>query len=235
MEDGAVRCARLDPVDVGILGGTGPAGQALALRLSAAGMSVVVGSRDAERAQSLVDELLSAWSHRKLALQGADNSSAAAADLVVLATPWDAAVPTVTDLLATLEGKVVVSMANALTKVGREMQAIFASRGSIAQSVAAAAPACAVAAAFHHLPARSLAKIDSPFEADVLVCADQKRALSATCELIERVPGLRPVQAGSLAAAAPLEAFTAVLINISVRYKTHASVAITGMPTEGRL
>ncbi|MGH9102019.1 MAG: NAD(P)-binding domain-containing protein, partial [Acidimicrobiales bacterium] len=77
-------------MDVGILGGTGPAGRALAARLAMGGLAVVLGSRQAERAEQVAAELCSRWPRRSLQVRGAGNAGAAAAGLVVVATPWDA-------------------------------------------------------------------------------------------------------------------------------------------------
>ncbi|MDQ3643522.1 MAG: NAD(P)-binding domain-containing protein, partial [Actinomycetota bacterium] len=101
-------------MDVGIIGGTGPAGRALAARLASVGLQVVIGSRSADRATEIVDEIHKKWPDRNLPLHPAVNPEAAAAPLVVLATPWDAAADTAAGLRAELSGKVVVSMGNAL-------------------------------------------------------------------------------------------------------------------------
>ena len=81
-------------MDVGIVGGTGPAGRALAARLASVGLEVVVGSRSAERAEQIVDDLRSKWPDRQLPLSPGVNAEAASAPLVVVATPWDAAADT---------------------------------------------------------------------------------------------------------------------------------------------
>src|SRR6185312_7939323 len=107
---------------IAVLGGTGPAGSALALRLADIGHQVRIGSRSAERAGEVCTELLSGWPDRKLDLEGAANEDAAAwAELAVVATPWDAAAATAADLSGALAGKVVISMANAMAKVGRDL------------------------------------------------------------------------------------------------------------------
>ena len=98
---------------IGILGGTGPAGSALAARLASVGFDVVIGSRSTERAAATTDGLLARWPGRKLQIDAADNLGASAADLIVLATPWDGASETVKSVEHMLRGKVVVSMANA--------------------------------------------------------------------------------------------------------------------------
>jgi NADPH-dependent F420 reductase len=216
-------------VRVGILGGTGPAGKALAARLASAGIDVVIGSRSRERGEEMCQELRHKWPDRDLSLSGGENAEAAAADLVVVATPWDAAAATAASVGEHLADKVVISMANALARLGKEFVPLVPGRGSIAAGVQAAVPAARVAGAFHHLPAHSLADLDHTLESDVLICADHADAASATEELVAKVPGLRPVHAGSLAAAAPVEAFTAVLLQVNVRYKTRAAIRLTGL------
>lgn len=214
---------------VGILGGTGPLGRGLAVRLAAAGLTVTVGSRDAGRAREIAAGIASAWPDRTLRVQGAANAEAAACDLVVMATPWDAADPTVRAVAGELEGTVVVSVANALVKQGRELHALVPARGSVAAVVQAAAPGALVAAACHHLPASTLADLDVPLDADVLVCSDHLEATTATMELLGRIEGLRPLDAGSLASAGPVEAFTAVLVTLNLRYKAHATLRLGGL------
>ena len=215
---------------VGILGGTGPAGSGLALRLAAAGLEVVIGSRSRERAEETCEALRKKHPDRELRLDAGDNLRAASADVVVVATPWDAAGATVAPLAHRLTGKVVISMANALAKVGDEFEPLVPPRGSVAAHVQAAAPGALVAAAFHHLPARALSQLDKPIDADVLVCSDHKAAYIATAELVDLIPNLRPLDAGSLSNAAPIEAITAVLLQLNVRYKTRAAVRLTGIP-----
>jgi 8-hydroxy-5-deazaflavin:NADPH oxidoreductase len=213
---------------IGILGGTGPAGRGLAVRLAASGDEVVIGSRDAERADSIARELTAAWPEHSLAVSGSSNEETAATDLVVVATPWDSAIATVKPLASTLDGKVVVSMANALAKQGREFLALVPPRGSVAAAIQAALPGSLVSASFHHLPASEMQKLTTPLVADVMVCSDHAEATEATVALVDRIEGLRGVDAGSLAQAAPIEAFTAVLITINIRHKVHAAVQLAG-------
>lgn len=220
-------------VRVGILGGTGPLGRGLALRLADAGAQVVIGSRHVERATGVVGELRAGWPGRRLELQGAANEEAADTDLVVLATPWEAAVPTARQLADDLRGKVVVSVANALVRQGREMHALVPPRGSVAAGVQAALAGSAVSAAGQHLPAGTLADLDAALEADVLVCADADDATKATMELFGSIAGLRPLDAGSLASAAAVEAFTAVLVTLNMRYKAHSTLHLAGLSSPG--
>ena len=214
---------------VGILGGTGPAGRGVAVRLADAGIRVTVGSRDAERAAHIVAELEDKVPEVAAMIEGADNAGAAAAELVVVATPWDSVVPTVRALREPLAGKVVISMANALIREGKEMLALVPPRGSVAAAVQAALPDSLVAAAFHHLPASEMENLDSGLEADVLVCSDHPAATTATGGLVEQIRGLRPLDAGSLNQAAAIEAFTAVCITLNIRPKAHSTLRLSGI------
>lgn len=215
---------------VGILGGTGPAGRGLAVRLAASGVDVTVGSRDAERAAEVAGALAERWGDRLGGQLGAaDNGGAANADLVVVATPWDSAVVTVRPLADQLAGTVVVSMANALAKEGREMLALVPPRGSVAAAVQAALPGALVSAAFHHLPASEMENLDSGLEADVLVCSDHRKATEATVALVEPMVGLRPLDAGSLSQASAIEAFTAVCVTLNLRHRAHSALKMAGI------
>ncbi len=201
----------------------------LAVRLAAAGTHVTVGSRTATRAKEHVDEALERWSGRDLHVEGNHNEEAARCDIVVMATPWDAAVATGRGLAETLAGKVVVSMGNALLRVGDEFQPLTSARGSVAESLQAGLPDSHVGAAFHHLPARLLAALDQEMDCDVLVCGDRPQAVEQTERLVARVPGLRPVVAGTLSMAGAIEAFTSVLLNVNVRHKTRSAIKLTGV------
>jgi len=214
---------------VGILGGTGPAGRGVAVRLAEAGIRVTVGSRDAERAAHIVAELEDKVPEVAAMIEGADNAGAAAAELVVVATPWDSVVPTVRALREPLAGKVVISMANALIREGKEMLPLVPPRGSVAAAVQAALPDSLVAAAFHHLPASEMENLDSGLEADVLVCSDHPEATTAAVGLVEQMRGLRPLDAGSLNQAAAIEAFTAVCITLNIRHKAHTTLRLSGI------
>ena len=219
---------------IGILGATGPAGSGLAARLASVGHDVCIGSRSKYRAMEVADRLGERWADRDLAIDAADNNGAADADVVVIATPWDAAASTATSVARQLEGKVVISMANALAKVGSEFQPLVPPRGSVAASVQAAVPKSLVSAALHHVPAKELGDLDHPVVSDVLVCSDHPSATATTIDIVAAMPDLRPLDAGQLSNAAPIEAFAAVLLQLNVRYKTRVAVQFTGLELDGR-
>jgi 8-hydroxy-5-deazaflavin:NADPH oxidoreductase len=216
-------------MQIGIFGATGPAGSALAVRLASVGYEVLVGSRSPERAQQVVEDLTGRWPQRRLPIVPVANEDAAAADLVVIATPWDSAAVTAHAHARHLEGKVVVSMANALVRVGSEFEPLIPPRGSVAAHVQAAVPRARVVAAFHHLPATELGQLDHPIESDVLICGDDHAAVRTTMEVAAKIPGCRPLDAGELSNATAIEAFTAVLLQLNVRYKTRVAPRLTGI------
>lgn len=214
---------------IGILGGTGPAGSALGARLASVGYEVVIGSRSKYRAMETRDGLLSKWSDLEPRLSFGDNAAACACDLAIIATPWDSAATTAQENEEDLAGKVVVSMANALVRVGHEFQPLVPPRGSVAAHVQAAVPRCRVVAAFHHLPAKELGHLGEPIDSDVLICGDDVNAVRVVSEIVSNIPGCRPLDAGELSNATAIEAFTAVLLQLNVRYKTRVAPKLTGI------
>jgi NADPH-dependent F420 reductase len=202
----------------------------VAVQLAGIGIDVVVGSRAKERAADTVKTLTERWPDRHLPLHPDTNDGAAAADLVVVATPWDGVLTTVAALESPLAGKIVISMANALTRWGKDMVPLLPPTGSVTVAVARALPRSRVVGAFHHLPSRPWADLDHALEADVMVCSDDRAATREVVDLINRLPGLRGVDSGSLSSALAIEALTPALLEINRRYKVHAALRITGLP-----
>lgn len=219
---------------IGVIGGSGPAGSALAARLASVGYEAVIGSRSKYRAMESRDAFVERWPELADALGFGDNAAAADCDVVVIATPWDAAATMAQSHRAQLGGKVVVSMANALVRVGSEFQPLVPPRGSVAAHVQAAVPESHVVAAFHHLPATEVGRIDRPVESDVLICGDDAGAVATVCEIVDHIPGCRPLEAGELSNATAIEAFTAVLLQLNVRYRTRVAPKLTGINSDPR-
>jgi NADPH-dependent F420 reductase len=201
-----------------VVGGTGDFGLALAQRLAEAGLEVVVGSRDAARAEEKAREAGAA--------AGAANEDAVRdVDLVVLATKADAALPTTEQLAAAIGTTPLLSVASELrfTKQG-----VFPSEH--ARSIAERAQdllAGPVVAGLHSLAAASLAH--GRADGDALVCGDDGDAKALALELAGTVVTGRALDAGPLASARALEGMTAVIVNLNKRYKAHAGVRVTGL------
>jgi len=219
---------------IGIIGGSGPAGSALGARLASVGYEVVIGSRSKYRAMESRDELVERFPEIDELLAYGDNQAAADCELVIIATPWDSAATMAQTYANYLRGKIVVSMANALVRVGKEFQPLVPPRGSVAAHVQAAVPDSRVVAAFHHLPANELGQIGHPIDSDVLICGDDPRAVQQVSELVSKIPGSRPLDAGELSNAMAIEAFTAVLLQLNVRYKTRVAPKLTGINRDPR-
>ena len=201
---------------VAILGGTGPFGKALAVRLVEAGDHVVIGSRDAERAQGIAAEI---------GTDGATNDQAVrGADLVVLAVTAGAALPTATDLRDALAAP-LLSVVSRIRFEGRRALPDDDTH-SLAERVAAEVHV-PVAAGLHSLAAGKLAA-GRPDE-DALVCGDDDEAKALALELASRLVGGHAIDVGPLACARALEAMTAVIVNANRRYKAHAGLRLTGL------
>lgn len=213
---------------VGLLGGTGPAGRGVALRLAAAGMQVHIGSRDAERAQGKVDELLAAWPDRDLDLHGAANEDICDTDVVVMAAPWEPALQLAAALADRLAGRTVISMANALARVDGNFLPLTMPRGSVCEELQARLPRSQVVGAFHHLPAKHLQDLEHPLGAEVLVCGGDEDARATVIDLVDAMDGLRGLDAGTMDSAGAIEALTAVLVQVNVRYRTHSMLRLVG-------
>ncbi len=220
---------------IGILGGTGPAGSSLGARLASIGYEVVIGSRSKYRAMEARDHLVDRWPELAVSLTYGDNIAAADCEIVVIATPWDSAATTAQEHASALRGKVVISMANALVRVGHEFQPLVPPRGSVAAHVQAAVPECRVVAALHHLPAKELGHLGEPIDSDVLICGDDPSAVETVSEIVAKIPGCRPLDAGELSNATAIEAFTAVLLQLNVRYRTRVAPKLTGIRRDPRV
>jgi NADPH-dependent F420 reductase len=219
---------------IGVIGGSGPAGSALAARLASVGYAAMIGSRSKYRAMETRDEIVSNHPELGESLGYGDNATVADCDLVIIATPWDSAATMAQAHARYLRGKIVVSMANALVRVGSEFEPLIPPRGSVAAHVQAAAPESRVVAAFHHLPAKELGHIGQPIDSDVLICGDDPEAVCTVSEIVSKIPGCRPLDAGELSNATAIEAFTAVLLQLNVRYKTRVAPKLTGIRRDPR-
>ncbi len=214
---------------IGVLGGTGPAGSALTARLASAGCEVTIGSRSKYRALEVRDSIIEKWPDHELNISSGTNFDAAAAEMVILATPWDSAASTALSVADLLGGKVVVTMANALARIGREFVPLIPPRGSVAASVQATVKDALVAAAFQHVAAKELGDLTADIDSDVLICSDHPAATKATAELVDLIPGMRALDAGELSNATAIEAFTAVLLQLNVRYRTRVALKLSGI------
>jgi NADPH-dependent F420 reductase len=217
---------------IAIIGGTGPAGMGLALRWARAGETVIIGSRDEQRAQ-----LAAVAIQRKVGNQanisGLENSLACtAADILMLTVPFEGQATILKQLRNSItEGSILIDATVPLAAAvgGRASRPLGVWQGSAAQQAAELVPkGISVVAAFHNLSA-DLLNGDDPLDCDVVVCSDDPDAAQLTRELAAKIPGVRALDGGKLENARIVEQITALLIGLNIRHKGHAGIRITGL------
>ena len=217
---------------IGIIGGTGPHGRGLALRLRESGRRVLLGSRDAARATEVVAELPAPVTDVPGVIVGVDNATAARdGTLVIVTTPWDGFEAVGAAHADDLAGKVVISCANPLRFEGGGPLPVRLDDGSAAELLQRVCPGASVVSGFQNVSAVKLGRLDAALEGDVLLCGDDEAAIADASAVVHAVEGLRPIHAGPLRLSAVAEDLTALLISVNRRYRTHASVALTGVDT----
>jgi len=226
------------PHTIAVIGGTGPQGKGLGYRFARGGHDVVLGSRSAEKAGPVAEEVAARLDGVEGAgsVSGAANAEAcAAADVVVLAVPWDGHDELVGSLAAdgSLAGKVVVSCVNPLAfdKRGAHGAIVDGGEGSAAEHAQALASGATVVGAFHNVSAVLLWG-EEDVDEDVLVVGDDVEAKQVVMGLARAVTGRDGIDAGKLRLARQLEPFTAVLISINRKYKVASGIRISGLPTD---
>lgn len=213
---------------IAIIGGTGNEGPGLALRWAKSGYQVIIGSRKAEKAETVAKEL-----NQKLEqnfIQGLDNPTAAqAADICVLTVPYKAQDPTLASLREVLQGKILVNVSVPLVPPKVTHVHLPPGRSAGEEAQATLGQGVRVVTAFQNVGAGHLAENEGDIEVDVLVCGDDKEAKAETIALAEAA-GMRGFDAGPLQNSVAVEALTPVLIGINIRHKVKATgIKLTGI------
>jgi NADPH-dependent F420 reductase len=224
-----------DARPIAILGGTGPAGMGLALRWARAGETIIIGSRDAPRAQSAATEIKQKAGNQAL-VSGMENSAACAvADILTLTVPFEGQASLLKQLKSEIRpGSILIdaTVPLAASVGGRASRTLGLWQGSAAQQAAELLPkGVNVAAAFHNLSAELL-NGDEALDCDVIVCSDDANASQLTRALAAKIPGVRAIDGGKLENARIVEQITALLIGLNIRHKGHGGIRITGLPPE---
>jgi NADPH-dependent F420 reductase len=215
---------------VPIIGGTGALGFGLARRFARAGVPVVIGSRDAGRAQESAGKAGDG-------VEGLENAEAARQGPIVLLTvPFRAQSENLTNLKNVLqEGQILVDATVPLAAAvsGKATRLLGVPQGSAAQQAQEMVPdGVTVVSALHTLSAPVVNDLDKDLDEDVLIAGDKREPKKRVAELVERIPGLRAVNAGALETARFIEGLTPLLISVNIRNKTHAGVKLTGLPED---
>src|SRR5580692_6369335 len=218
---------------IAVIGGTGPAGTGLALRWARAGETVIIGSRDAARAQQTAETIRKRVG-TNARVSGMENSAAcAASDLLVLTVPFGGQAELLKQLKPAIRsGSVLIdaTVPLAASVGGRASRTLGVWQGSAAQQTAELVPkGVSVAAAFHNLSADVL-NGDGDVDCDVIVCSDDPNATQIAMELAAKISGVRAIDGGKLENARLVEQVTALLIGLNIRHKGHGGIRITGLP-----
>jgi 8-hydroxy-5-deazaflavin:NADPH oxidoreductase len=211
---------------IAILGGTGPLGRGLALRLAAAGHDVRLGSRSRERAGSIVEDLGELATGTPIT-PATNEDAVDGAEIVVVAVPFEAQAPTLQAL--DLTDRIVVNAVNPLGFDDEGPVVLPTEHGSAAEDCQAALPSARVVAAFKEVPARRLLRIDDEVGCDILVAGDDDAAVDRVIRLVDAMPGARGLRCGALRAARYLETLTPILIGVNRRYRAHAGIRLVGV------
>ena len=219
---------------IAVLGGTGAEGTGLANRLARAGEHIVIGSRDAQRAQETATRLREQIG-ASAQIEGTDNATAAAqCEVALLTVPFSGQAALLKQLKTVWRpGTIVIdtTVPLAASVGGTPTRMLGVWQGSAAEAAKEfLAQGVTIAAAFHNLSAELLAG-DAPVECDVLVCSDDEKAKQTAAEMAAKIPGVRAVNGGKLENARIVESVTALLIGLNIRYKVHsAGLRFTGLP-----
>jgi NADPH-dependent F420 reductase len=220
---------------IAIIGGTGPAGTGVALRWARAGETIIIGSREAQRAEQTA-KIIQQKAGPGAKVSGMENSAAcAAANILVLTVPFEGQAALVKQLKpAIAPGSILIdaTVPLAASVGGRASRTLGVWQGSAAQQTAELVPEkVSVVAAFHNLSA-DLLNGDAPLDCDVIVCSDDPEASRLARQLAAKIPGVRALDGGKLENARIVEQITALLIGLNIRHKGHAGIRITGLPPQ---
>jgi NADPH-dependent F420 reductase len=216
-----------------IIGGTGALGYGLALRWARAGHPVVIGSRSQERAAETARKLSELAPDAEI--EGLPNELAAKqGPIVFLTVPFRAQSETLNNLRGALAaGQLLVDCTVPLAAAvgGRATRSLGVWQGSAAQQAQEMVPeGVTVVSALHTVSAPVLSDLERDLDEDVLICGDRKADKARVAELVERIEGLRAVNAGALEMARIVEQLTPLLISVNARYKAHSGIRVTGLP-----
>jgi hypothetical protein len=222
---------------VAVVGGTGAEGSGLALRFAKAGLRVLIGSRNLDRAQAAAKEIAAQAATGEIT--GHTNSDAVGkAAIVILTVPLSAQVETLKSIRTNFQSGAILVDATVPLEIaigGRVSRTITLWDGSAAQQAARLAPAgVAVVSTFHLLGAEALKGLNHPIDCDALICGDNADAKTTVSQIAEKIPGVRAIDAGPLENARYLESSAALLIALNLKHKvSHSGLRITGLGLSG--
>ena len=213
---------------IGFLGGTGPEGRGLGLRLALAGHDVMLGSREATRAQKAA-ERVSARAQGASIQAGRNEDVASQADVVFVTVPYEGQRPVLESLAEALSGKIVVTTVVPLGFDAGEVNFLPIEAGSAAMEAGGVLPKSRVVAAFQTISAHDLLNPEKRIDSDVVVCSDDEEAKATVSSLAQEIPGIRAVDGGGLRNAVFVEHITPLILNVNRIHGGRAAIRLTGL------
>jgi NADPH-dependent F420 reductase len=153
--------------------------------------------------------------------------------IVVLTVPFRAQSENLTNLREHLQpGQILVDATVPLAAAisGKATRLLGVPQGSAGQQAQEMVPdGVHVVSALHTVSAATLADFDHELDEDIPIAGDKRDHKRQVAELISKIDGLRPINAGLLEAARLIEGLTPLLIGVNARHKTHAGIKFTGL------
>ena len=216
---------------IGFIGGTGPEGRGLSLRLALAGHEVIIGSRDAARARDAAARV-AAKARGASVRAGMNDDVAALAETVFVTVPYEGQRPTLAPLAGALSRKIVVTTVVPLRFDADGASFLPIPAGSAAVETRETLPRSRIVAAFQTISAHDLLAPGKRIDSDVVVCSDDDGAKETVSRLAESIPGVRPVDGGGLRNAVYVEHITPLILNLNRIHGGRAAIRLTGLGRE---
>jgi len=215
---------------ISIIGGTGPEGKGLGLRLAMAGEKVFIGSREEPKGQEVAQQIKEIEGDRNITVEGGSNLNAAKmGDIIIISTPYSGHKQTLMDYASLLKDKIIIDVVVPLSFSKGKISTLPISEGSVAEEAQEILKESSVVGAFHNVSAEDLLIPNKKMDCDVIVCSNNQDSKKTVIQLTEKILGLRGIDGGGLHNSKYVEDFTALLININKIYKTHSSIKISGI------
>ena len=215
---------------ISIIGGTGPEGKGLGLRLAMAGEKVFIGSREEPKGQEVAQQIKEIEGVRNITVEGGSNFNAAKmGDIIIISTPYSGHKQTLMDYASLLKDKIIIDVVVPLSFSKGKISTLPISEGSVAEEAQEILKESSVVGAFHNVSAEDLLIPNKKMDCDVIVCSNNQDSKKTVIQLTEKILGLRGIDGGGLHNSKYVEDFTALLININKIYKTHSSIKISGI------
>tara|TARA_Y100000748_G_C15295356_1_gene410144 strand:- start:35 stop:685 length:651 start_codon:yes stop_codon:yes gene_type:complete len=215
---------------ISIIGGTGPEGKGLGLRLAMAGEKVFIGSREEPKGQEVAQQIKEIEGVRNITVEGGSNFNAAKmGDIIIISTPYSGHKQTLMDYASLLKDKIIIDVVVPLSFSKGKISTLPILEGSVAEEAQEILKESSVVGAFHNVSAEDLLIPNKKMDCDVIVCSNNQDSKKTVIQLTEKILGLRGIDGGGLHNSKYVEDFTALLININKIYKTHSSIKISGI------